>query len=255
MRDQFSPEIERLRKQAAEGIREGRKTDRQPGFEITRSRGIALYVKTLGGLKHFLDYARSLPDSEKAKVLDIGAGTTKALSELASIEDWSENLDLSGTSLTSSPKVDSYLGRENLTLTSVENLRGIKDGELAGVISVHGAGWTKAPRLAAESIDRVLMPSGILKCAFAFDPKDKTDPRERYQKTFINFFKHFKYDTYVNIRNVPNVLNIPGMKIKDTIFLAIKPPIKKGFSASSLAKADFEDMRQQLDFLTGIDLN
>lgn len=253
MGERFSPEMEKLRKQAADVVREGRSADRQKGdagFEMTRNRGIGLYVRGLGGLEHFLDYASSLSEQgDKAKLLDIGAGNTRALGELSAIKDWSSNLDLLATSITSSKQVDKFLGKEKLRLTSAENLRGIKDHEIAAILSVHGIGWTKAPKLTAESINRVLKPSGILKAIFAYNPGDRSDTRERNQKFLINHLKHLKYDTYVSVESIENVLNIPGQKLKNTRLLAIKSPIKKGFSAKDLAKADFEDMGEQLDFL------
>lgn len=248
MENKFSPEDKGWRRDAAAAIRSQREIDKRRGenftYDLMRNQGVMEYVVQLHGLKHFLNYTRSL--SEKPKVLDVGGGVTRASSDLSHIEEWTEGLDLKATSLHMDKDVPKFLGKENVTLTSVEQLRGIKDGELAGLLSVHSIGFTKAPKLAAESINRALMPGGVVKAVFGFDMLDTKSQLGIFQRELMHCFKDLKFDTNIAYSEAPSQ---PGQRVVMFNLTAIKPPVKEGYSAAELFKADSEDMENQADFL------
>ncbi len=248
MERKFSPEDKGWRKDAAKAIRSQREVDRRRGenftYDLMRNQGVMEYLVQLRGLKHFLNYARLL--SENPKILDVGAGVTRAFADLSKIKEWTEGLDLKATSLHMDKDVNKFLGKENVTLTSVEQMRRIKDGELAGIISVHGIGFTKAPKLAAESVNRVLMPGGAIKAVFGFDFVTQKDTLGLFQRELTHCFRDLKFDTNVSTSEAPSQ---PGQRLIMLNLTAIKPPTQEGYSAAELFKADSNDMENQADFL------
>ena len=93
--------------------------------------GLYQYIAKLMGVTEFLKYVREL---EKGGVmLDIGAGTTNAASQLAN-HPFGEGLDIRATSLRRHKLVGSRLGNERMIKTSAERLAGIEDESVSGII-------------------------------------------------------------------------------------------------------------------------
>lgn len=118
------------------------------------------YIAYLGGLEHLFKYVRTLPSQ---KVLDIGAGKGKALPFLAKSRI-GEGLIFEGTALLSSSKTDA-----KLYLTSAEVLRGVASNSYGAVLALISLSYVKTPEFAAEQIDRVLVPGGIIKFTFPLE--------------------------------------------------------------------------------------
>lgn len=174
-----------------------------------RDRSGERYIRYLTGLSHLFDYVRRLP---KRSILDIGAGTTRGIrevSELAAARD----LEFSATVLSPVKAVHRGMGKVRVHTTPGEILRGIRDESVGSALSVHGISYSAVPRFAVRSVDRVLVPGGVIKM---IDP-------------FLEFATHFHelgYDTAITNNGFTPVL------------LGIKPDSQKTVTAQSLAEAD-----------------
>ena len=136
------------------------------------------------------------------------------------------------------------LGRQNIIVTNAESLRGIKDAEISGIISVFSIGHSAAPELAAKSIDRVLVPSGAFKTVFSENPSKDNIPNkwtERHQR-LIQSFRDMGYS--VALSDIEGT-NFSGDPLNTTVMLAIKKPIV-GVNAYKLLELDKETFKSQL---------
>ncbi len=250
MSERFTPEEQFLRDQAAQAIREFRERERRHGHEkkrdLTYGRGIVEYTDILMGLQHFISYVRSLSFG-KVKMLDIGAGHGKAMGELENIEDLSYNLEIIGTTLTKNKKTERNLGNEKIILTPAETLKPIKDSEISGIISVHGVGHSKSPELVADSIYRVLVPSGAFKTTYVdFENgegwyKEFTEMHQR----LIDRLTSLGFDVAL-YKNPTKTL--AGQDAIAVVLAAIKPPVV-GITAQKLLSLDFADYEEQKEHL------
>jgi hypothetical protein len=173
-------------------------------YEVNR--GIEDYFTEAKGLAAFFDYLRTVKGSNL--VVDIGAGTTKAISEIAN-GPIGRGLDFKATVLDKKPQTDLYLGRDKTITTSAEVLRGIQKESVAGVLAIISIAYSVAPELVTKRIDEILVPSGAIKAAF-------TDGELGYQIAgkFICHWKELGYDV---ARNKGVVLAIkPGEGTKIT---------------------------------------
>jgi SAM-dependent methyltransferase len=129
-------------------------------LSYTIDRNGAEYEYDLQGLSRTFDYVRELPSNI---VLDIGSGITQGIVDLSK-RDIGKGLDFEATVL--SPMLVRKAGLRGeipLHATCVESLRGIADqsiGCVLGLFSVHHSNSTK---VAMQSINRVLVPGGVLK--------------------------------------------------------------------------------------------
>lgn len=237
--------MSKVRSNAAKEIRGQREIDRKKeesfNIEISRSRGVMEYVFELEGLVHFLSYVRSLSFG-RSKVLDIGTGIGKALDQLSQMDEWSYNLDFEGTALSRDKKHKKFSIGNKIRLTSVEQLRGFKQNEFAGIISVYGLGYSGAPEMAAESIDRVLAPGGALKTVYGFPGENDEVPIS--PDKFRGCLADKSYDIYASESDGKN---LNGQDSKFGILLAIKPPIS--IKAAKLFHLDLEDYENQVQDL------
>jgi SAM-dependent methyltransferase len=164
------------------------------------NRGADSYIETFNGLDNFFNVVRKLP---LKSVLDIGAGTLKAVSEFQK-----ENQDLmfyatvlSRHTLKRQPNYykDLYkLGR--LKISPSETLRGIETHSIGGIISVHGIAYSNSPAESVRSIDRVLIPGGILASTFIGSKSRKVNDAGFFIYNINDFLKEFNqldYDTFM----------------------------------------------------------
>ena len=153
-----------LRNKAAASIQKARTWERTGNpYNINRSGWE--YMQGLGGVAHLFSYIKTLPSKT---VLDVGAGTTHGAHQL-SRTSFAQGLHFEATILRDRPEIQHYLGSKNIHVTSVETLRGIPDSSVGCVIAVQSLRYSGAPALAVQSIDRVLVPGGVLKASSLID--------------------------------------------------------------------------------------
>ena len=232
------------RKKAARQIRYTRKYERyqrdfglrQFGYEVNRSAD--KYIAAIGGLEELFKYLRA---RRSTKVLDIGSGTGKAIDGISE-SNLGEGFDFVRTALTKNLSPE---GTKKVHLTSAEILRGIPSNSFGAVLAVCSVGYSEAPELVAEQIDRVLVPGGVFKGVFA-----DSDAELVYGKllkfknyTALHSALHRRgYDTAV-LANFPYLgkENDP-----DHILLAIKPDPSSDLPlAISLLGSDYEKTTQE----------
>lgn len=151
------------------------------GYETNRT--ATRYLSSLGGIEKLLCYIDLL--STDPLLLDVGAGTTRGIRELALI---SHKLGyntrfaatvLDGTNILGFPG----LSEIPIKQTPVEELEGIEDGSVSAVIGVYSIQYSAEPALAAAQIDRVLKPGGVIKTAYKIGAQ---------KNSFGNFQHDFK---------------------------------------------------------------
>ncbi|MBI2030508.1 methyltransferase domain-containing protein [Candidatus Kaiserbacteria bacterium] len=225
IRDQVAAKVRRLRVGERETV-----PDREPFYTINRDK--EKYLEKLMGYVAFLDYVKTLPSNI---VLDIGAGTTRAISEIAKSKAGA-GLDFKATALNRNPDIEKNLGFENVHVTSVETLRGVADQSIGGVTAVFSLPYVVDPALAVKSIDRVLVPGGVVK---AWLPSTESNDEKRIIKgnTYRSYhefeaeFKKLGYDC--------EYLERDGLILE--VFLAIKPGGRPGGpSAQELVSVDVQ---------------
>jgi ubiquinone/menaquinone biosynthesis C-methylase UbiE len=151
-------------------LRSGEYNNIHGGEFYERNRSFSEYKKELLGINSSLTYANDLAEKDLGHiVLDIGAGTTRAVSEIRdSYKGIFPKLTFQSTTLVADKKITEYIGLENNHITSGEFLRGVKDNSVALAISVYSLTYSKSPEMIAESLKRVLCPGGIAKIAFLY---------------------------------------------------------------------------------------
>lgn len=215
----------------AKQISASRKKERVGG--LVKNRSITEYIDDLQGLKHLFQFARTNKDQlGSSTILDIGAGTTRGIFE-ASISSYGKGLNFTATVLRHIPEIEKYLGKDRTRVTSAETLRGINDRSCSVVLSDFGLGYSQNPEASIKSVDRVLVPGGILKVNFRYAP----DPYvQDFGETalFVNELKKLGYDVYVK-RNE---------RTYTEVVVAIKPGNKIS-SAEELTNLDLSDWEEQ----------
>ncbi|MBM3261092.1 class I SAM-dependent methyltransferase [Candidatus Kaiserbacteria bacterium] len=224
-RDQVAAKVRRLR--AGE---RGAVSDQEPFYTINRDK--EKYLEKLLGYVAFLDYVKTLSSTV---VLDVGAGTTRAISEIAKSKAGA-GLDFKATVLNRNPAIEENLGFENVHVTSVETLRGIADQSIGGIIAVFSLPYVVSPALAVTSIDRVLVPGGVIK---AWLPSEDSTDRKRVEKgTTYRSYKEFETE-FKKLGYDCEYLERDGLELE--VFLAIKPGGKLGGpSARELVSMDVQ---------------
>lgn len=208
---------------AAAKIRQAR-TKERTGTPYNVDRPGWQYVGELAGVENLFAYVRNLPSKI---ILDIGAGTTSAIAEIADNE-MAKGLQFKATVLRSRAEITNNLGSENIHITSAEMLRGIADTSVGAIIAVHSLRYSAAPELAAKSIDRVLVPGGVFKGAKL---KDSFGPiLDTLSALGYDIAEHEKWGGA-------------------DIMLAIKPGNTSGNAAEEILKADLETRDKQIESL------
>jgi len=182
------------------------------------------YIENLDGVKHLFSYIRKLSSNT---ILDIGAGTTRGIADISK-SILGQQLHFEATVLTHKATEANMLGKEDVHVTSAEMLRGIPDNSVGGIISVQSLRYSKAPMLAAQSIDRVLVPGGVFKAAWLLQNADE----------FYKTFRELGYDIAYN-----------EAWEKDHIMLAIKKGNPTKITAAQLLAADGESSIKQKNLL------
>ena len=127
----------------------------KPDSDYEDNRTGAEYVHALRGLTKSLDYVRRLGSTNL--VLDIGAGSTRGIAEIARSPEASE-LDFRATVLRYRPEIEEYLGLDRTSVTSAEVLRGIEDTSVGLAISVYSVTYSAIPSAGVKRIDEILVP-------------------------------------------------------------------------------------------------
>lgn len=120
------------------------------------------YSRCLGGLKYFFEHVQTLSSHS---VLDIGAGTTRAIHQISQKSEAS-GIEFYAAGLSTVSLREGYLPKYRVHLTPAESLRGFEDKSMGGIIAVYSLCYSTTPRLAAERIDDLLVPGGVIKAVF-----------------------------------------------------------------------------------------
>lgn len=198
------------------------------------------YVTLLSGVKNFFNYVRGL--GENNLILDIGAGEMTAINQFAQ-SSLGEGLRFEATILTQ-PKTENNLKMVKSYQVPVETLQGIPDRSVGGIMGVLSIAYSITPILAIKSIDRVLVPGGIIKGAFRnMDTGGKRGYAGiRKSLDFKKGFQELGYDVAVDRWSSQS-----GRY--ESVLLAIKPGGKNPSRAEELLRTDAESAGQQISLL------
>lgn len=227
-----------LRNAVARQLKDARSLERKKHHHITNRDGED-YVGVLLGLKHFFNYVKHLETSNL--VLDIGAGELWGVRELSG-SSFGEGIRFETTILR--PKTINHLGKDDVIhAVPVETLNGISDESVGGVMGVYSVAYSDAPAFAIRSIDRVLVPGGVIKATFMpkLGPYYKRVGQLKKYTEFKNELQKLNYDlaTYDKYTFIEN----------HSLLLAIKPGGKNQITAKELLKIDRESVGRQLKLL------
>ena len=201
--------------------------------EYTLNRSGFNYLNALAGLQYAFSYIRGLSNPV---VLDIGAGTTRGISELEQTA-LAHGLRFEATVLRNDASIRQHFGTERVHVTGVETLRGIPANSIGCVLGVLSVGYSAAPALAVRSIDRVLIHGGIVKLVLRMEKarsgavKNLNPP-----SAFEGEFRALGYD-------------VAAQDIGEAgILLAIKPGYEEAPKAEDLLNIDKDSLAQQASF-------
>lgn len=225
------------RKKVKQQIRATREYERKwrgirgMAYDVNRSEGS--YMIALKGFSKLFDYLKT---RKITKVLDIGAGTGRAIDEISKSEE-GQGLDFVGTTLAKNPKRESS---QKIHITSAEVLRGIPSNSFGAVLAVFSVGYSDAPKLVAEQIDRILVPGGVFKGAFSPAGVGGIKYDENVMlKSYDRLYFALKEKGY----DCATLMEIPAARRKielDQILLAVKPdPASTPPPAKDLLQSDY----------------
>ena len=182
------------------------------------------YLKVFSGLKHLLDYARTF---ENPTVLDIGAGTTRGIAEIAQSEE-GEGIQFLATVLKKDEETRKHLGNRQTIMTPAETLKGVSDNSTVLILALNSILYSEAPEMVVQSIDRVLKTGGVLKATYQTDEGKSIGPLKLHAfKEFRPFFKKRGYE----------IASIS--KSGTDVVLLVKPGGKR--SVTELLQADLKE--------------
>ncbi len=231
-----STEENNWRKILAKNVVDMRKSERK-GYVINH-RGAAEYIDILLGLQHFFEYVKGNALLGRPNlVVDLGAGNTNAVSQLAKMS-YCQGLDFEATGLTPPKNINQYLGASKLHLTTFEALSGFKPESLGGAISVYGEGYATNPERAMEKLNEKLAPGGVFKANFQH-PK-KVNP-------YLTFFTHDRFSKRLELLGYDISVVDSAPQHESQILLAIKKPSTT--SASFLIEQDRTDFMKRINEL------
>lgn len=206
------------RREVAKQVHTARLVEENNNYSINRSSSD--YYMCLGGIDATLGYIKNLLHKT---VLDIGAGTTKAISEFeARFRRENPDLNFVATALRYHPDFDRYLGRDKVKLTPVEILRGFKPESVSFILAVFSITYCQFPSIAIDRINEVLEPGGVIKARFG-NFTYISGLTMKSPKVFADRLRRLDYDVALNE--------------EDKVLLAVKPPFEKG-TAVRLLKED-----------------
>ncbi len=136
-----------------------RALERWDAFHL--SSDLAEYQKRFQGIEGFLHYVRLYPSSKT--VLDLGAGDGNAINELASHE-LGRGLQPLATGLLR--ETNQHLEGVPYVETPAETLNGIADQSIGGILANYSITYSNEPERVVDSVDRVLVPGGLIKSTF-----------------------------------------------------------------------------------------
>lgn len=234
------------RNEVAKAARVWREQEQKHGVDtyVMRRSG-ADYMSCLRGIRHLFDYVRTL---EAKAVLDIGAGSTKGIHQIAK-HRFGKDLQFEATTLSRSTKesrfggngtvadlVKQNLGWDKTHITTMEVLRGIPDASKGAILAVYSLPYSKSPDMAVASIDRVLVPGGAFKGYFP--ERDESHMEAFGYKQFKQRFENRGYSVHAE-----------DMQDGYVVVLAIKPGRANSPSAKQLSDLDQRDWEDQRDDL------
>lgn len=225
--------------------RKSEKENKKGSYEFHRTGKECLYRS--GGLEHFFEYLKTL---ESNKVLDIGVGTGNASYSISKMPI-SAGLDFEVTALRNVPELVKNFPLKKIHITSVESLKGIPNGTLAGVIGVNSIGYSQYPELAIKRIDEVLAPGGALKATFAMFGKSKSNDKLDFKspEKFIGYLIDLGYDVastnsgFYSLSDPLKKDSTQGSSKTNSIVLAIKPGNPDSPSAKDLLNLDLNAIK------------
>lgn len=118
------------------------------------------YEEVFEGIAGFLHYVRLYPSAKT--IIDVGAGSARAVNELADLEEAS-GLRFLATGLLAETNEYTDVGAVPYRVTEAEHLEGIDDASAGGILANYSITYTNNPASVARAIDRILVPGGILK--------------------------------------------------------------------------------------------
>ena len=224
------------RNAAAKKITELRKLERDTETPLyTNTRGGAWYIEDFKGVQHLFDYVRTLPSRI---VVDVGAGVLNGVSDLANSR-FGKSLTFEATILARPKNMKNPPDKVRIHRTSVETLRGIKDASVGCIIGDSSIAYSE-PSLAVQSIDRVLVPGGVLKATFA-KKGSKSKAVEMGMKESGVFAEKLRALHYV-VKEEPELYG-------RSIILAIKPGGDGAITAEELFRKDASSELTQIDMM------
>lgn len=185
------------------------------------------YLFWLNGLTAFLNHARSL--GRGSLILDLGAGTTRGISEIAS-SAMGQGLNFEATVLSNRPEIKDNLGLEKTHITSAESLRGIATNSVSAIIALNSLSYSAAPHIAIKRIDDVLVPGGLIKAAFKVKEGRGDDSIGE-----LNYQPHDYFS--MCLRDLGYDVAISDLESEE-ILVAIKPGANVRLSAKELLRID-----------------
>jgi SAM-dependent methyltransferase len=199
------------------------------------------YLYELKGLKHLFDYVRSLPSH---KVLDIGAGTTKGISEIAK-SNFGVGLDFEATVLFRNQKeLEKNLGKTKTHSTSSETIKGlrknpIEDESYGAILSLMSVTYTKDPETVVKRINELLVPGGVFKGNFSVDDRANRAGTVLSPQHFAAIFEGLGYK-----KDVDYFIDSGKTQTIRDVFIAIKPDTNKAdrMTAKELYETDWENI-------------
>jgi SAM-dependent methyltransferase len=204
------------------------------------NRNMLEYFREFNGLSKLFRYVHQLDTG--GLVLDIGAGTTRGIAEIAKSK-LGEGLNFKATVLTRNPKIANGLGFENTHITSAAVLRGIDYHSVSAVLSLNGVAYTVETPVVAKRIDQVLVPGGVIKATFRSKIAPPTFRAIRNAFNTHNVLSYdledLGYDVAVLDEELQEAYARPReVGANEDVMLAIKPGGKVGRTARELLASD-----------------
>ncbi len=183
------------------------------------------YLWAFNGLDQLFDYVRQLDSG--GLVLDIGAGTTKGIAEIAKSK-LGQGLNFKATVLFRNPKIENGLGFKNTHITSAAVLRGVDSNSVSAILSLNAIAYTVGLPTVARKLDQVLVPGGVIKTTFRSKVLSTTPRAIEYgfqtHDSFSQTLKSLGYDVAILNEGLQRDLRRPqSAGAHEDVILAIKP--------------------------------
>lgn len=207
---------------------EVRRRDRKSWDENPRD--IIAYLEKFEGLSELFAYVRD--NTESRSIVDIGAGRRAVGVNQLAANELGQGLSFSATGVVGPD--EGYKGVPFL-VASGENLEGIPDASVGGVLGMYSITYTYAPETVVREIDRILVPGGVVKTRLIRRDEISRGHVGLYIATPDHYLPHLKS------RGFDCALNDEG-----NIILAIKSGNRSGADAAELLRRDKQMISQKL---------